>query len=177
MSIDENSVKHEEGGLLEGADLKVLAEQAKTETPGMAIGEDPSTADPMISWGEETPTAETPKQEIATPAVPAQPNVGGGVIVDNPKPQQQGVVVGPMAGAGNEHVDAMNAKLKEFNDMIEIGRKVALAKGEKLPELPTYVQIMIDKLGWDKVEFTEDEKAKMAVAKQIKVVTVETKEL
>ena len=180
--MDNEKAKLETGGVLESVDLKTLTEQAKQEKEtGMTL--EPSDAkegQDVFNWGDEVPgdTGEPvkiqTKQEVKINE-PSKEEIGGGVIVDNAPKRADGIVIGPMAN--DTHTTAMNDKVKEFNDLIEVGRKLALARGERPVELPTYVQIMIDKLGLDKVEFTEEEKAKLKVAKEIKVVAIDTQEL
>lgn len=116
---------------------------------------------------------------------------GMGAVIDAadiPKPGQKGIVVTEMNDQRKS--DVMNYMADMDNDIAEVKAKIkedtgsvpildhgkVIANGTPvgpIKDRATSVNIMIDKLGIGKVEFTEDEKKKMTFAKKIKVTEVE----
>ena len=193
MSNEE--VKVEQGGVLDNVDVNSLRNQAQEVTntpaekkednsifdfgdaePKAAAPETNTTAGQAVQSSIPTPTVSAP--ETVAHREPTKEELGGGIIIEN-KPENkgpQGPVVGPLA-PGSETSKNVEETMKNYDDLIKVGKMVAAAKGQKGTPENTVVEILMDKTGMTKVEFSDEERQKMQIAKKIKVVEITTEEV
>ena len=121
----------------------------------------------IIDFGDES---NIPEEKVEN--MPSAEELGGGIVIENKPIHKDGTIsVGPMANKDTS--DAIGDKFKEFNEQIEIHKKLAAATGEVAAiRKDTIVNITIDKVGLGQVEFTNEERSKMAVSKKINLVEV-----
>lgn len=174
-------VEVRQGGVLEGADMNALREAAKAKQEPKAEENDGISFD----FGEDeaaVPTPEPPKAEdfqqpVAKQKAPSKEELGGGIVVENKKEEgPQGPIVGPL-GPGSQAAADVAKTMKEMDMMTDIGRKVAIAKGQVAKPENITVEILLDKTGMKNVEFTKEEKEKMTKARKIKVVEIDDVEM
>ena len=103
--------------------------------------------------------------------------VESGIIVEHkPEEKNSGINVGPLA-PGSETLENVKKTEKELDDLIEVAKQRRLADGGKREPTVTTVEVLIDKLGMRTVEFTDEERTKMRIAKKIKVTQIDDKSL
>jgi hypothetical protein len=125
--------------------------------------------DPEEDLEEIKPVEEEPKKE-------PPPEIGGGIILERKEPENTGVTVGPLA-KGSDMAEHVAQAEKELDLLGEVAKKRMIAEGKKPKAANTVVEILMDKVGMRSVEFSEDEKAKLSMAKKIKITQIETKDL
>lgn len=103
------------------------------------------------------------------------PDVGNGVIIENKK-EEKGIKVGPLA-SGSDMAKNVEQAERELDMMGEIAKKRMAAEGKKAKPVNTVVEILMDKIGMRTVEFTDEERSKLTVAKKIKITQIENKDL
>lgn len=85
-------------------------------------------------------------------------------------------VVGPLANNSETSQDVAKT-MKELDEMTKIARQRAVAQGGRPQPVNLHVDILMDKTGMRQVEFTDEEREKIRVAKKITITQVEEKTL
>lgn len=150
------------------------------------IEENPETTMPNIGQLRENkvdPIAQIPAahviQDPTTPAPRREPTaeeLGGGIIIENKPKKPEGPVVGPMA-EGSDTQERVKEAERRLDDMAEVAKKRMAVEGVKRKKTSTVIEILMDKTGMRSVEFTSEERKKMALSKKIKVVQVDEQRL
>lgn len=145
--------------------------EASDDVPAPEI---PSISDLKKAAEDSTPT---PVQPVSGKKEPTKEELGGGIVIDNPEVRQNnGVMVEGPAGKNSEAMKGAEERLKELDEMTKIAAVRAAATGEK-QKAQTVVQIIMDKTGMNKVEFTDEERSKLSAARKIKVTEIQDESL
>ena len=109
--------------------------------------------------------------------MPTAEELGGGIIIENKPQKPDGSTVGPMA-EGSEIQQHVKEAERNLDAMAEVAKKrMALEGSQGRKPKNTVIEILMDKTGMRSVEFTSEERKKMALSKKIKVVQVDEHKL
>ena len=170
------------------SDLKNSAEEEKKdELPPVPAGSngvfEPGSLQAKAAKNFEIKEKEHTEEQGNMITVTEPAKTSSGVVIEDDEavpsptdPTGDTRVVGPLAPQSETNQNVAQT-MKELDEMTKIARQRAIAEGGRAKAVNLHVDILMDKTGMKTVEFTDEEREKIRVAKKITITQVEDKAL